>query len=124
MTAPAFALPIATPSTGRNAEVGLMIAVVLVIALLVVPLPPVLLDLCFAASIGISLVVLLSALQTTDPLEFSSFPALLLILTLFRLALNVASTRLILSEGHAGQVIQAFGQFVIGGTTSSVSCSS
>ena len=115
MTAPAFALPIATPSTGRNAEVGLMIAVVLVIALLVVPLPPVLLDLCFAASIGISLVVLLSALQTTDPLEFSSFPALLLILTLFRLALNVASTRLILSEGHAGQVIQAFGQFVIGG---------
>jgi flagellar biosynthesis protein FlhA len=104
-----------TGARARTAEIGMMIAVVLVIALLVVPLPPVLLDLCLAASIGLSLVVLLSALQTTDPLEFSSFPALLLIMTLFRLALNVASTRLILSEGHAGQVIQAFGQFVIGG---------
>ncbi len=116
MTAPAMAFPIgAQDKGGRSNEIGMMVAVVLVIALLIVPLPAFLLDLCLAASIGISLVVLLSALQTTDPLEFSSFPALLLILTLFRLALNVASTRLILSEGHAGQVIQAFGQFVIGG---------
>jgi flagellar biosynthesis protein FlhA len=60
-------------------------------------------------------VILLVALQTNDPLDFSAFPALLLLLTLFRLALNVASTRLILSKGHAGSVIQAFGQFVIGG---------
>ncbi len=116
MTAPAIAFPMGAADRGsKSNEIGMMIAVVLVIALLIVPLPPILLDLCLAASIGISLVVLLSALQTTDPLEFSSFPALLLILTLFRLALNVASTRLILSEGHAGQVIQAFGQFVIGG---------
>ena len=115
MTAPAMAFPMAPSQKGKGAEIGIMIAVVLVIGLLIVPLPAVLLDLCLAASIGISLVVLLSALQTTDPLEFSSFPALLLILTLFRLALNIASTRLILSEGHAGQVIQAFGQFVIGG---------
>ncbi|MBI3791871.1 MAG: flagellar biosynthesis protein FlhA [Gemmatimonadetes bacterium] len=116
MTAPALAFPVApSGARGRGAEIGIMVAVVLVIALLIVPLPPFLLDVCLAASIGVSLVVLLSALQTTDPLEFSSFPALLLILTLFRLALNVASTRLILSEGHAGQVIQAFGQFVIGG---------
>lgn len=99
----------------RNAEIALAIAVVLVIALLVVPLPPMLLDLCLAAVIGISIVVLLVALQTTDPLDFSSFPAMLLLLTLFRLALNVSSTRLILADAHAGAVIQAFGQFVIGG---------
>ena len=99
----------------RTAEIGVALAVVFVIALLVVPLPPFVLDLCLSLSIGISLVVLLVSLYTTDPLEFSSFPALILLLTLFRLALNVSSTRLILSEGHAGQVIQAFGQFVIGG---------
>src|SRR6476659_5426847 len=99
----------------RNAETGLAIAVVFVIALLILPLPSFLLDLFLATSIGLSLVVLLTALQTADALEFSSFPALLLLLTLFRLALNVSSTRLILSEGHAGQVIHAFGQFVIGG---------
>lgn len=99
----------------RNAEVGMAIAVVLVIALLIVPLPAFLLDLCLALSISLSLVVLLVALYTTDPLEFSAFPALILLLTLFRLSLNVASTRLILSEGEAGAVIEAFGQFVIGG---------
>jgi flagellar biosynthesis protein FlhA len=99
----------------RTAEIGVALAVVFIIALLVVPLPPFVLDLCLSLSIGISLVVLLVSLYTTDPLEFSSFPALILLLTLFRLALNVSSTRLILSEGHAGQVIQAFGQFVIGG---------
>ncbi|MFI5309619.1 MAG: flagellar biosynthesis protein FlhA [Gemmatimonadales bacterium] len=99
----------------RFAEVGVAIAVVFVIALLVVPLPAMLLDLFISLSIGVSLVVLLVALYTTDPLEFSTFPSLLLLLTLFRLALNVSSTRLILSQGHAGKVIQAFGQFVIGG---------
>ncbi len=105
----------ATDGIRRNAEVGLGIAVVFVIALLIVPLPAFLLDLFLATSIGLSLVVLLTAMQTQDALEFSSFPALLLLLTLFRLALNVASTRLILGEGHAGDVIQAFGSFVIGG---------
>ncbi len=99
----------------RNAEVGLAVAVVFVIALLILPLPSIMLDLFLALSIGLSLVVLLVALYTTDPLDFSIFPALLLLLTLFRLALNVSSTRLILSKGEAGQVIQAFGEFVIGG---------
>ncbi len=111
----AAALPIVDSKSGRNAEVGAAIAIVGLIGLLIVPLPPILLDLFISLSIGISLVVLLLALNTSDPLEFSSFPSLLLLLTLFRLALNVSSTRLILSEGHAGQVIQAFGQFVIGG---------
>jgi len=99
----------------RSAETGLAIAVVFVIALLILPLPAVLLDLFLATSIGLSLVVLLTAMQTADALEFSSFPALLLLLTLFRLALNVSSTRLILTHGEAGQVIHAFGEFVIGG---------
>jgi flagellar biosynthesis protein FlhA len=99
----------------RLAEVGLALAVVFVIALLVVPLPPVVLDLFLALSIGLSIVVLLVALYTTDPLEFSAFPMMLLLLTLFRLALNVSSTRLILAKGEAGAVIHAFGEFVIGG---------
>ncbi|MEO6877932.1 MAG: flagellar biosynthesis protein FlhA [Gemmatimonadaceae bacterium] len=99
----------------RNAEVGLAVVVLAIVALLMVPLPAVMLDLLLATSIGMALVVLLVALNTTDPLEFSSFPSLLLLLTLFRLALNVCSTRLVLSEGHAGAVIQAFGEFVIGG---------
>jgi hypothetical protein len=95
--------------------VGLALAVVFVIALLILPLPPLLLDLFIALSIGVSLMVLLVALYTLHPLDFSAFPAILLLLTLFRLALNVSSTRLILGEGEAGEVIKAFGQFVIGG---------
>jgi len=104
------------PAEGRKgAEALLAVAVVGIVALLMVPLPGVLLDLFLALSIGSSLVVLLVALNTTDPLEFSAFPSLLLLLTLFRLALNVCTTRLILSEGHAGSVVQSFGEFVIGG---------
>src|SRR5881398_4039089 len=100
-------LPAFESAGKRNAEIGLALAVLGIVALLVVPLPPVLLDLCLATSIGMSLVVLLVSLQTTDPLEFSSFPALLLIMTLFRLALNVSTTRLILGKGEAGKVIEA-----------------
>ena len=113
MSAGAVALPMTPPR--RRAEVALAVGVVFVIGLLILPLPGVMLDLFLALSIAISLVVLLVALYTTDPLDFSVFPAMLLLLTLFRLALNVSSTRLILSEGHAGKVIEAFGQFVIGG---------
>ncbi len=108
-------LPIEAGSASRKAELALAAAVVFVIALLVVPLPPFLLDLFLATSIGASLAMLLTVLQTTEALEFSSFPALLLLFTLFRLALNVCSTRLILGRGEAGSVIHAFGQFVIGG---------
>src|SRR5215212_5134757 len=115
MSSAARPMPALVGPARRNAETGLAVAVVFVIALLIVPLPPFLLDLFLATSIGLSLVVLLTTLQTTDPLEFSSFPALLLLLTLFRLSLNVSSTRLILAQGHAGQVIEAFGKFVIGG---------
>ena len=92
----------------RRSEIGVALGIVAIIALLVVPLPGIMLDLFLALSIGLALVVLLVALYTTDPLEFSVFPAMLLILTLFRLALNVSSTRLILSTGEAGRVIDAF----------------
>ncbi len=115
MTAAALPLIFDAEPGKKRAEIGLALAVVLIISLIVIPLPPALLDLCLAASIGLSLIVLLVSLYTTNPLEFSSFPTLLLLLTLFRIGLNVSSTRLILTEAHAGKVIAAFGQFVIGG---------
>lgn len=85
------------------------------IVLLVIPVPALMLDLLLAASIGISLLILLIIIYVKEPAEFSGFPTLLLAVTLFRLALNVASTRLILSDGHAGNIIDAFGHFVIRG---------
>lgn len=102
-------------TTSSSAETYLAIGVVAVVALLVVPLPSFLLDLLLATSLGLSMVVLLVVLSARDPIEFSIFPSFLLLITLFRLGLNVSSTRLILSTGHAGQVIAAFGNFVIGG---------
>lgn len=98
-----------------NADFFIIAAVVGVVALLVLPLPAFLLDLLITVSIASSLVVLLVALQTSNPLELSAFPTLLLLLTLFRLGLNVGSTRLILGSGEGGKVITAFGDFVIQG---------
>jgi len=101
----------------ENAEVLVVAGIVAVVGLLVFPLPPAFLDLFLAMSIASSLLVILVSLYIDKPLQFSSFPALLLLLTLFRLALNVNSTRLILGKGEAGKVIESFGQFVIGGNT-------
>ncbi len=115
MTSASLPMPYDVEGGRKRAELGLAVAVILVIALIILPLPAMLLDLALAASIGLSLIVLLVALYTTNPLDFSSFPTLLLLLTLFRIGLNVSSTRLILTEAHAGKVIAAFGQFVIGG---------
>ncbi|MFQ5538170.1 MAG: flagellar biosynthesis protein FlhA [Gemmatimonadota bacterium] len=103
------------PHLGKQGEIVVVSGIVLIVALLVLPLPTALLDLFLALSIASALVVLLVALNARKPLEFSSFPVLLLILTLYRLALNVSSTRLILGRGEAGRVIESFGQFVIGG---------
>ncbi len=96
------------------------IAVVAVVGLMIVPLPPILLDLLLSIDIGLAVVLLLTALYVREPIEFSVFPSLLLLLTLLRLSLNVAGTRLILLHGGdgveaAGHVIMAFGQFVVGG---------
>ncbi len=98
-----------------GAETWLALAVVVIVALLVVPLPPQVLDVMLVLSLAISILVLLVTLSISDPLEFSIFPSLLLLVTLLRLGLNVNSTRLILSQGHAGNVIAAFGNAVIGG---------
>lgn len=95
-------------------------AILLVIMLMIVPVPAMVLDIGFIANIMISLAVLMVALNAAKPLDFSAFPTVLLLATLFRLALNVASTRVVLVDGHtgaaaAGHVIEAFGSFLIGG---------
>ena len=99
---------------------GIPVLVLLIMAMLVLPLSPVLLDFLFTFNIVISLVIIMIAIGTRKPLEFSSFPTVLLFATMLRLALNVASTRIILVDGHtgheaAGKVVAAFGEFVIAG---------
>jgi len=97
------------------------LVVLAMLAMVVVPLPPLLLDALFTINIALSLVVMLAVVYVKRPLEFSIFPSVLLLVTLLRLALNVASTRVVLLHGHegagaAGHVIESFGQFVIGGS--------
>lgn len=94
--------------------------ILMVLSMMVLPLPPFVLDLFFTFNIAISILVLMVAVNTQKTLDFSSFPSVLLITTLLRLSLNVASTRIVLMEGHnggdaAGKVIEAFGQFLVGG---------
>ena len=98
----------------------LPVGILALVGMLVLPLPVVLLDVFFVFNITISLLILMVALHTHRPLDFSSFPNLLLLATVLRLGLNVASTRIVLSEGHngadaAGKVIQAFGEFIVAG---------
>ncbi|WP_363224587.1 flagellar biosynthesis protein FlhA [Sneathiella sp.] len=104
---------------GRS-DIGLALGVVCILIVLILPMPSWLLDFSLAISITFSVVILMTCLFISKPLDFSSFPTVLLIATMLRLALNLASTRLILSEGHtgpeaAGHVIEAFGSFVMGG---------
>jgi len=99
----------------RNTDLMLVIAIFGTVFLLVMPIPPILMDLLLAMSIGSALFILLITLYVKDPSEFSVFPTILLAVTLFRLGLNVASTRLILLDGYAGQVINTFGNFVVRG---------
>ena len=99
---------------------GAPLVILMLLALLVLPLPPFMLDLFFTFNIAFSLIILLVVIYMLKPLEFASFPTVILVATLFRLALNVASTRVVLMRGHeggdaAGKVIEAFGSFVIGG---------
>ena len=97
------------------------VGVVSILIIMILPLPTILLDLLLSLGITISLTILLMSMYNTNPLDFSSFPSLLLLTTLFRLSLNIASTRLILLHGHegpgaVGRVIQSFGDFVVGGS--------
>ena len=110
----------AVPTPPRRAHLLAPAAALAVVLLMVVPLPPFILDLLLSIDIGLSVVLLLTVLYVRHPVEFSVFPSLLLLLTLIRLSLNVASTRLILMHGAegvdaAGNVIMSFGQFVVGG---------
>ncbi|WP_031431544.1 flagellar biosynthesis protein FlhA [Methylomicrobium agile] len=103
-----------------KAELGAPIVIMMILAMIMLPLPAFLLDLLFTFNIAFSLIILLVVVYTLKPLEFAAFPTVILLATLLRLALNVASTRIVLLEGHnggdaAGKVIEAFGAFVIGG---------
>src|SRR5262245_51655110 len=109
-----------TASPIRASHLIAPIAVLSVVLLMIVPLPPFLLDLLLSVDIGLAVTLLLTSIYVKTPVEFSVFPSLLLLLTLIRLSLNVASTRLVLLNGAegvgaAGHVIMSFGQFVVGG---------
>ena len=112
---------LAIPTNNKSySDIYMAVALIGILSLMIIPLPAFLLDVFLAANITISLVILLVCLYTVQPLDFSVFPSILLVTTLFRLALNIAGTRLILLHGHegteaAGGVIKAFGQFVVGG---------
>ncbi len=99
----------------EHKDVALAIGILAVLGLLVLPLNPFLLDICLGLSLTISVLVLMVSVYLRSPLELSSFPTVLLLTTLFRLGLNIATTRLILGEGLAGNLIHAFGTFVVGG---------
>jgi flagellar biosynthesis protein FlhA len=98
------------------AKAAVPVGVVAIVLMLVVPMPAALMDLLIGLNLAISLLILLVAMQIRKPLDFAVFPSLLLIATLFRLALNVSSTRLVLTDGYAGKVIEAFGHIVIAGS--------
>jgi flagellar biosynthesis protein FlhA len=113
-------LPVQLPGITKNSDITIAVAVVAILAFMVIPLPPMLLDLLISFNITFALIILLASMYTLRPLELSAFPSILLLITLFRLSLNVASTRIILIHGNegamaAGKVIQAFGSFVVGG---------
>lgn len=107
-----------TGAAARTAAAPLLI--IMMLAMMVLPLPPVVLDIFFSFNIALAIIVLLTSLYTMKPLDFLAFPTVLLLSTMLRLSLNVASTRVVLTEGHtgpdaAGKVIEAFGHFLIGG---------
>ena len=101
-------------------QLGAPVLIIMILAMMVLPLPPFLLDVLFTFNIALSILILLVAIQVKKTLEFSVFPTVLLVTTLLRLSLNVASTRVVMLQGHtggdaAGKVIEAFGQFLVGG---------
>ena len=90
-------------------------SIIVILLIMIIPFPPMLMDFFLALNVSLSIIVMLVAFYTLKPLEFAVFPGMLLILTLFRLSLNIASTRLILSEGYAGSIIESFGGFIVQG---------
>jgi len=100
----------------RATQLGVPVGIVFIVVMLVVPLPAIMLDLLIAMNITGALLILLTAMFIHRPLDFAAFPAVILVMTLFRLALNVSATRLVLLDGYAGKVIDTFGHFVVGGS--------
>lgn len=100
---------------GRNSDIAVVLAVLGVLVVLFVPIPRPLLDFLILANFSFAFLILLLTFYMARPVEFSTFPSLLLVATLFRLSLNVAATRLILAEGDAGRVIGAIGSYVVAG---------
>lgn len=96
-------------------DLSVIIGVIIIISMLIIPLPPILLDFLIIINIALALLIILVSMNTREPLQFSIFPSLLLLVTLFRLGLNVSTTRSILGKGEAGNVIDTFGKFVVGG---------
>ena len=99
----------------RFADVTMAILVVLIVGMMIIPLPTRLLDVLLALNITFAIITLLSTFYVKEALEIAAFPTILLLATLYRLALNVSTTRLILLKGYAGEVVMAFGNFVVGG---------
>ena len=99
----------------KYSDVLIAVAIIIIVVMMIIPLPTLLLDLLICLNITIALLVIMSVIYNKEALDLSIFPSLLLITTLFRLALNISSTRLILLDGFAGEVITAFGNFVVGG---------
>lgn len=99
----------------KTKDISVLLVVILIVAMMIIPMPTLLLDFLLIINISISLLILLVAMNNKEPLDFSVFPTVLLLTTLFRLALNVSTTRAILSHAEGGKVIEAFGSFVIGG---------
>jgi flagellar biosynthesis protein FlhA len=102
-------------SFGKNTDIFLALGLIFILGLMLIPLPAGVLDFFLAINITAAVLILVVSLYIKSPLDISIFPALLLVLTLFRLSLNISSTRLILIEGYAGKVIESFGSFVVGG---------
>jgi len=100
----------------KNTDILLSVGMIFILGLMIIPLPTYLLDFLLAINISLALLVLIVSLYIQSPLEISVYPGLLLMLTLFRLSLNISSTRLILLNGYAGRVIETFGSFVVGGS--------
>lgn len=110
-----MAISTITGKINKHIDIVVTVSILSIILLMIIPLHPTLLDVLIVFNITCAVIVMLVSMYNKEPLEFSVFPSMLLVMTLYRLALNISSTRLILLKGHAGQVIQQFGDFVIGG---------
>src|SRR5690606_21928012 len=105
-------------STFRSGRLGIPLLILSILSMIILPLPPLVLDILFTFNIAVAILVLLTSVSAKSPLDFSLFPTVILVTTLMRLCLNVASTRVVLLDGHngtdaAGKVIEAFGEVVI-----------